>query len=251
MAAGDLPGGTDSALARDLTADLQAASSATIHEQRRLSERVAKIRRERYMWADMAMAGSVPADIAREKQQALAEQLTTAERLRSLGCPWPTTATRPPSMPCSTSSNTAAGPTHGDDAGRRDYNQAWFEALHLDADDDQGLPAVTRVQHTPLLASLQAHRASGLAEAVTQEQQRCRGEDLGGVDHVSVWNDELLVGSARLSCKVLIGSWLVRMVERRWWRSSMTSSRSAAWGGQRAQAQVVSYSASGNTPSTG
>ena len=229
MAAVDLPGGTDSALARDLTADLQAASSATTHEQRRLSERVAKIRREQYMWTDMAMAGSVPADIAREKQQALAEQLTTAETaLARLSVAHDSHEATLHAV-LDLVEHCGRAYTMSDDAGRRDYNQAWFEALYLDADDDQRLPAVTRVQHTPLLVSLQAHRASGLAEAVTQEQQRCRGEDLGGVDHVSVWNDELLVGSARLSCKVLIGSWLVRMVERRWWRSSMTSSRSAAW----------------------
>ena len=41
-----------------------------------------------------------------------------------------------------------------DEAGRRDYNQAWFEAIYLDADDEDRRPTVTRVRRTPLLASL-------------------------------------------------------------------------------------------------
>ncbi len=39
------------------------------------------------------------------------------------------------------------------------------------------------------------------------------------------------VGSPRASCQWATGSWLVTMVERSWTRSSITSSRSAAWSG--------------------
>ena len=59
-----------------------------------------------------------------------------------------------------------------DEAGRRDYNQAWFEALYIDADDEAGHSTVTRVRRTPLLASLHEHRSAGLTDAVTQEQER-------------------------------------------------------------------------------
>jgi hypothetical protein len=62
-----------------LTDELRTASTAAAQEQRRLSERVAYIRRERYKWAEKAMEGTVPADIVREKQQALSEQLLAAD----------------------------------------------------------------------------------------------------------------------------------------------------------------------------
>ena len=45
------------------------------------------------------------------------------------------------------------------------------------------------------------------------------------------------VRSPRAWCQLVIGSWLVTMVERRWLRSSITSSRSAAWA--RAQARKL------------
>ncbi len=48
-----------------------------------------------------------------------------------------------------------------DASGRRDYNQAWFERLYLDADDDYSEPSVTKVTRTPVIAALQMHRASG------------------------------------------------------------------------------------------
>ncbi|MEX5718192.1 recombinase family protein [Geodermatophilus maliterrae] len=67
------------ALRQQLTADLRAYNASTEDEQRRLTERAASIRRERYKWAEKAMEGVVPADIARERQGLLAEQLLAAE----------------------------------------------------------------------------------------------------------------------------------------------------------------------------
>ena len=66
-------------LSTELLAALGSFESERETERMRLTERIASIRRERYKWADRAMDGSVPADIAREKQQQLAEQLLTAE----------------------------------------------------------------------------------------------------------------------------------------------------------------------------
>jgi hypothetical protein len=49
-----------------------------------------------------------------------------------------------------------------------------------------------------------------------------------------------MVGSAMAWCHMLAGSWLVMMVARSPARSSITSSRSAAWsGGERADEQVI------------
>jgi site-specific DNA recombinase len=74
-----LPAELLAALRQQLTTELRAYNASAEHEQRRLTERVAAIRRERYKWAEKAMEGVVPADIARERQQLLVEQLLAAE----------------------------------------------------------------------------------------------------------------------------------------------------------------------------
>ena len=76
-----------------------------------------------------------------------------------------------------------------DSSGRRDYNQAWFEGLHLDADDDYSRPSVTKVTRTPLIAALQMQRDDGTQPT----RKRRRGRNPDGVDRVSVLNEQLLV----------------------------------------------------------
>ena len=138
------------------------------------------------------MTGTVPDDIAREKQHSLAAQLATAESaLAQLSTDRDSQAT---TLQTVLQLVEHCGPTYArsDAAGRRDYNQAWFEALYLDADDDDR-PAVARVRRTPLLATLQAHRAAGLTETVTRVQKCRRGVGPGGIEHVGVCNVELVV----------------------------------------------------------
>jgi hypothetical protein len=77
--------------------------------------------------------------------------------------------------------------------GRGDYNQASFESIFVDTEDDEPRPVVAKVTRTPVLAALQEHRPECLVEAVDQEQQRRQGQAPDGVDRVSVSNYELLV----------------------------------------------------------
>jgi hypothetical protein len=79
-------------------------------EQRRLSDRVATIRRERFKWAEKAMGGVLPDDIARERQQLLTEQLLAAESALSR-LYFDQDNERPPCMPSSTWCAAAAAPT--------------------------------------------------------------------------------------------------------------------------------------------
>jgi len=179
-------------LRSELVASLASLQTDQASERQRLSERVAATRRERYKWADLAMDGSVPSDIAREKQQQLSDQLLSAESaleritnveqthedlLRSL---------------LSLIDRCDEAYKRSDKAGRRDYNQAWFRRLDIDCDDDT-TPVVSHVDHTPLLGALQAQRAAdGFRDAV-QDEKRRRSVSSDGVHHVDVSNFELLV----------------------------------------------------------
>jgi hypothetical protein len=48
-----------------LLADLSGHTAQAVKETERLTQRLKAIQRERYKWADQAMAGAVPSDIAR------------------------------------------------------------------------------------------------------------------------------------------------------------------------------------------
>ncbi len=181
------------ALRQQLTADLRAYNASTADEQRRLTERAASIRRERYKWAEKAMEGVVPADIARERQQLLAEQLLAAESaLSRLSIDQDNHET---TLNAVLDLVLSCGRAYrlSEAKGRRDYNQAFFEGLFLDTEDNEPRPVVAKVTRTPVLRALQGHRPEGLIEAVDQEQQRRQGQAPDGVDRVSVSNYELVV----------------------------------------------------------
>jgi site-specific DNA recombinase len=62
-----------------LLADLTEYTRAANEAGERLDRRIATIQRERLKWAEKAMAGTVPDDIARNKQAELARQLAAAQ----------------------------------------------------------------------------------------------------------------------------------------------------------------------------
>jgi len=118
-------------LRQQLTDELRSYNSTVEQEQRRLTERVAAIRRERYKWAEKAMEGVIPEDIARERQQLLAEQLLAAESalirlsVSQEGHEATLQAVLDLVQSCSRAYRLS------DDRGRRDYNQAFFDGLFL------------------------------------------------------------------------------------------------------------------------
>jgi site-specific DNA recombinase len=182
------------ALREQLTAQLRDYNATAEQEQRRMTERVATIRRERFKWAEKAMEGVVPDDIARERQQLLADQLLAAESaLSRLSADQDSyEATLHAVLDLVRSCGRAY--ELSEPKGRRDYNQAFFTGIFLDVDDDEPRPKVAKVRRTPVLAALQEHREpDGLAAVVDQEQQRRQDQSLDGVEHVSVSNEQLLV----------------------------------------------------------
>ncbi len=180
-------------LRQQLVSDLRSFTASSAEEQHRLSERIAGIRRERYKWAEKAMEGVVPADIAQERQALLAEQLLAAESaLSQLSLDQDNHETTLRAVldlveHCGTAYRLST------DKGRRDYNQAFFDGIFLDVDEDSPQPTVAKVTRTPLLAALQLHRGDGLTDAVAQEQQRRQEQAPGGVDRVSVSNYAVVV----------------------------------------------------------
>ena len=98
-----------------------------------LQRRIDKVRRDRYKWAENAMEGIVPTDIAREKQTQLAQQLASLESdlasLERAGIDTEATLTTLIDLitePGRAYANLSAGL-------RRTYNQAWFTRIYIDS----------------------------------------------------------------------------------------------------------------------
>jgi hypothetical protein len=129
-----------------LLADLTDYTRTTTEQAALLDRRISAIQRQRRQWAEKAMDGTVPDDIARDKQRDLAAQLATAKtqrtRLRT------TTATYDAGIRqatefvarCDLAYHRSPKPL------RRDFNQAWFDRLAFRAKNGQ--PVIAEVRRT-------------------------------------------------------------------------------------------------------
>ncbi len=179
-------------LRTNLVGDLARFSASQDDERGRLEERIAVVRRERYKWADKAMEGAVPADIAREKQHQLADQLLTAESaLERLSR---SNRDQTALLESLLALIDTCGPAYmrSDTKGRRDYNLAWFAGLDIDVDNDQRAVVVS-VRRTDILTALQLSMSEDLTGLVDQEQERRRSGGPNGAELVGGSNVELLV----------------------------------------------------------
>ena len=128
--------------------DLGVHEAATEQERHRISERVHALKRERYKWADKAMSGAIPDDIAVEKQQELGERLSVLEgQLEGLVLVQLDTRENI-RRALDYAGSLAQGYESAGAATRRGFNQAWWEALYLDAEDDTRRPRVARAERT-------------------------------------------------------------------------------------------------------
>jgi site-specific DNA recombinase len=116
-----------------LTEDLEQQNSETLGQTIELTRRIDKLRRERYRLADLAMDGQIPGDIAREKQQALAEQLEAAEealaKVREIQADAMTTVSA--CLQILTSCHEAY--LRQEEVERREMNQICFEFIKIDS----------------------------------------------------------------------------------------------------------------------
>jgi hypothetical protein len=117
----------------DLVEYAKASSTAAI----RLDHRIDAIRRERRKWAEKAIKGSIPDDIAREKKQELSGPLIADE---SAGAKLTITSDQHETAIRST---TALLPPRGEayrrgnEQLRREYNQAWFDEIRFSTKEGQ------------------------------------------------------------------------------------------------------------------
>ena len=122
------------------------------HDTRVLDHRASAIKAERIKWAENAMEATVPADIARAKQDSLASELLHVEeqhrRLAHLTATHQTAVSRAVHL----LRDTPGSYQDADPALKRAYNQAWFD--HIDIDDREGQPVAAHVAYQPPLGTL-------------------------------------------------------------------------------------------------
>lgn len=142
-----------------LREQLQVLQAGAHADRTGLQKRIDKIRRDRYKWAENAMDGVVPPDIAREKQEQLARQLASLEgeleALERAGID--TQATLDAVLDLITD----PAPTYQQlgDPDRRRFNQAWFSRIYIDivSEEPDGTPA-TSGERSVFANALQASR---------------------------------------------------------------------------------------------
>ncbi|WP_166654998.1 recombinase family protein [Mycobacterium sp. BK086] len=147
-----LPLNTIEQIRAGLSDDLLTFTSHANNELRNLRQRIRDIKRERLKWAELAMDGTVPRDIARDKQQVLASTLGQLEHQQG-------------SLQATSVDQNAAYDAVLDilgkcaeayervpDALRRDFNQACFERILVDETD--GEPLINRADRTDVIEIL-------------------------------------------------------------------------------------------------
>lgn len=153
------------AIRERLVEHLRSIRDASTRNTTALQRRIDKVQRDRYKWAENAMEGIVPADIAREKQAALARQLPNLESelkaLEAAGVDTETTLERVIDL----ISNPAHAYSGLEPGLRRTYNQAWFTTIYIDAvPDDPETPMRAVPERSDLADALEAGRLVIAAE---------------------------------------------------------------------------------------
>jgi site-specific DNA recombinase len=135
-----------------LLADLHDHTKAATERRAQVESRIDVIQRERRKWAEKAMSGAVPDDIARDEQARLGKQLLTAqETLATLRI---TDDQHGEAIHAATALLPTCGEAYrrGDHQLRREYNQAWFSAIYISCDD--GEPHISHVERTEPIEAL-------------------------------------------------------------------------------------------------
>lgn len=151
--------------------DLTAHDAQSSQERTLLQRRVADIKRERLKWAELAMDGTVPRDIARDKQTALASQLAQIEQqqtlLNSAAIDYATMIEKVLRIisQCATAYAQAPGNL------RRDFNQAFFERIILDTSEKQPMASA---KHTELFEIIETATVTDPGRHTGEESLRPR-----------------------------------------------------------------------------
>ncbi|WP_350247804.1 recombinase family protein (plasmid) [Rhodococcus sp. D-6] len=175
-----------------------------------LQRRIEKVRRDRYKWAERAMEGAVPTDIAREKQEALARQLANLEgelqALERAGIDTEATLTAVLDL----IADPALAYHQLIDEDRRRYNQAWFSRIYIDITEDPPNDQATATgERTVFGAALEASRE--LVEETLNDKTPDPYRS-GAVAHLGVVD---VMGSNRNPLVELLGAALLARCRRR------------------------------------
>ena len=172
-----------------LLADLTDYGRETRATSDKLTRQRDVVQRERLKWAEQAMSGAVPGDIARDKQKALAVKLAAIDEKLAAASTVQADHEQTIRIALQLVTDCGAAYVNSSDATRRAYNQAWFEGLHLDSPDypEQGVQ-VARVERTEVIEALRTAEVcavvetaeevintastTGLAEIVEEENKR-------------------------------------------------------------------------------
>ncbi len=164
-----------------------------------LQARVQKVKRERFKWAEKAMSGAAPDDIAAEKQRLLAGQLSSAEvqlaQHQRLGDVHRQALGAVVALIADAGQTCAAA----DPQSRRGMNQAWFAHLEIDEDDD--LIEVVRPQRDDFPEAVR--REIARREEPSGKEKPSDREGRRVTEPVGVSNLNLLVVLTRLPSKHL------------------------------------------------
>ena len=134
---------TIDALRSSLQEDLDAFTLQATTELRSIDSRIAQCHRERLKWADLAMDGTVPRDIAREKQQALANMLGQLEHQKASLDATSVDHAAVVDAALHILGHCAEGYEKASQTLRRDFNQACFDRVLVDEFDGQPIIATT------------------------------------------------------------------------------------------------------------
>jgi site-specific DNA recombinase len=178
-----------SELERRLLAHVSRHVERSAEERRRLETKIAQLKRERYRWAEKAMAEVVPDDIAREKQTELGRQLGWAEEelhgyavaaadLRQL---------IPTILGLATKCHQAYLASTPDE--RRLWNQAWWSYIEVDEEDDASI--VATFERTSIADAVSRDGGTVAAAAVAEaERQRTTARPLVGSSNIVTLVDQ-------------------------------------------------------------
>ncbi len=169
------------ALSAGLLRDLAAFQADQAEARGQLEQRIAATRRQRLKWSDMAMEGVVPYDIARAKQKQLADDLPSAECALERLSRGQTSQRSGVEALLGLLAHCGEAYLRSDEKGRRDYNQAWFENLDLDVEDD-AVQAVG-VHRTAPVEALQGLR--DLPAATVEQDLKAKHRRGSGLDGAS------------------------------------------------------------------
>ncbi|MGO4129919.1 recombinase family protein [Janibacter sp. RAF52] len=167
-------------LRSSLAGHLRALQDESNRSMSTVKRQIGKIKDERYKWAEMAMQGSVPSDIAREKQEQLARRLAAMEA--ELAAMTAAGVDTEQSLDRVLELLTTPGRTYCDlDYGlRRTYNQAWFTWIDVDAESEDPDDAIlVSGEPTPIAEALDASRELVMAKNATSDADPGRPTSLG------------------------------------------------------------------------